>query len=359
MRKLQKALIAGEKWAIRSFIGRYGTHYMRESWLGAKMITMTWMTSKSTDSVEMTRRQNCVSSVYRNQTSNGISVNTFDVNVQAGAPSGGVGVATTVGGQGWGSGNTYARDTEGCDGQGGSASYFAQNNFQRTEIVSVGALPVSNRDEWLKLTKDSPSVVKMVLAPISELFEPRYINHIDLYPHYPSRGFLDADLLKRSFTNIAENYCQFMLGEDCPPTGGCTLPGDCGDGQVCKEDPQAPNGFRCVDDDWQTVNSCPSVVTVSGESTEALDIKGRYHRQEYVFASDREIWENEEDSNLVIAWDKQWENWWITTRENAGENNGFVWLDQDADQCPGLGSLTVRKAGSDEHLPEVRVTVTW
>ena len=46
-------------------------------------------------------------------------------------------------------------------------------------------------------------------------------------------------------------------------------------------------------------------------------------------------------------------------QENAGENNGFVWLDQDADQCPGLGSLTVRKAGSDKHLPEVRVTVTW
>ena len=81
------------------------------------------------------------------------------------------------------------------------------------DIVSVGALPVSDRDEWLRLTKDSPSVVKMVLAPISELFEPSYINHIDLYPHYPSRGFLDADLLKRSFTNIVENYCQFMLGE--------------------------------------------------------------------------------------------------------------------------------------------------
>ena len=139
----------------RSFIENYGTHFMKESWLGnnlncvngknsarfpgAKMTTMTWMTSKSTDSAEMTRRQNCVSSVYRNQTSNGISVNTFDVNVQAGAPSGVVsgGVATTVGGQGWGSGNTYARDTEGCDGQGGSASYFAQNNFQRTGKFST------------------------------------------------------------------------------------------------------------------------------------------------------------------------------------------------------------------------------
>merc|ERR1719220_2721710 len=102
MRKLQKALIAGHQGAIGSFIERYGTHFSRESWLGAKMTTMTWMTSKSTDSAEMTRRQNCVSSVYRKQTSTGVGVDTADVNIQAGDPLGIVsgGLSTTIGGQG-------------------------------------------------------------------------------------------------------------------------------------------------------------------------------------------------------------------------------------------------------------------
>ena len=81
------------------------------------------------------------------------------------------------------------------------------------EIISVGALPVSDRDEWMKSTKEDVSVVKMVLAPISELFQPSYVNEIPLDPSDPSQGNLDGDLLKGSFTNIMENYCKMMLGK--------------------------------------------------------------------------------------------------------------------------------------------------
>ena len=44
---------------------------------------------------------------------------------------------------------------------------------------------------------------------------------------------------------------------------------------------------------------------------------------------------------------------------SAGENSGRVWFQQESDQCPGQGSLTVREAGSDKYLPEVRVRVTY
>ena len=96
------------------------------------MTTMTWMASKSTDSAEMMRRQNCVSSVYRKQTNSGVGVESVDVNVLGGNGRASVGASTTIGGQGWGSGNSYARDTESCDSQGQSANYFAQNRFERT-----------------------------------------------------------------------------------------------------------------------------------------------------------------------------------------------------------------------------------
>jgi hypothetical protein len=244
MRKLQKALIADQPGvsSIPGFIGRYGTHYMRESWLGAKMTTLTWMTSQSIDSAERERRKECVSSVYRKQTSSGVGVNNIDVNAQVGP----AGASTEIGGQGWGSGNSYAKDTKKCDSQSDSSNFFSQNNFGRTEIVSIGALPVSDRDEWLKSTKEDVSVVKMVLAPISELFDPIYVNNIPLDPNDPSQGNLDGDLLKRSFTNIMKNYCKLMLGEDCPAASGCATYGICGDGKVCRDDPQYPNGFRCV-----------------------------------------------------------------------------------------------------------------
>jgi len=215
---------------------------MRESWLGAKMTTMTWMTSNSKDSAESARRQKCVKSAYKKQTGKGVKVNDIDVKVKAGKVEG----STTLIGPSWGSDNSFANDTASCDNRRYSSNYFVQNRFKRTEIVSVGALPVSKRDDWLKSTKDAPSVVRMVLAPISELFEPSYVNDIPLDPNDLSKGNLDADLLKRSFANIMENYCQMMLGEDCPPAGGCALYGLCGDDAVCRDDEQASKGFRCV-----------------------------------------------------------------------------------------------------------------
>ena len=53
----------------------------------------------------------------------------------------------------------------------------------------------------------------MDLAPISELFDPDYVNDILLDEADPSQGYLDGDLLKRSFTNIMEKYCELMLGK--------------------------------------------------------------------------------------------------------------------------------------------------
>lgn len=76
----------------------------------------------------------------------------------------------------------------------------------------MGALPVSDRDEWLQSTKEDVSIVKMVLAPISELFDPIYVNDILLDPDDPSQGNLDGNLLRRSFSNIVENYCKITLG---------------------------------------------------------------------------------------------------------------------------------------------------
>lgn len=221
------------------------------------MTTMTWMTSQSVDSAQSAERQKCVSSVYRKQTGKGVRVNNVDVEGELGKDGAKVKASTTVGGQGWGSGNSYAKDTERCDSRGYSSNYFIQNNFARTEIVSVGALPVSDRDEWLQSTKDDVSVVKMNLAPISELFEPSYVNDILLDPDDPSQGNLDGDLLKDSFTNIVQEYCQLVLGEDCPPVTGCATYGLCTDGKVCRDDPRAPNGFRCVN----APNPCDSQST--------------------------------------------------------------------------------------------------
>ena len=43
-----------------------------------------------------------------------------------------VGGSTTIGGQGWGSGNSYAKDSKNCESEGDSSEFFEQNNFART-----------------------------------------------------------------------------------------------------------------------------------------------------------------------------------------------------------------------------------
>jgi len=204
------------------------------------------MTSKSIDGRETKERQDCVSDSYRKEINSGVRLNDIDVNAEVGAGDVSVGASTTIGGQGSGSGNSFSKDTERCGSRGDSSHYFAQNRFQRAETISVGALPVSDRDKWMQSTRENPSVVRMKLAPISELFEPSYVNDILLDPEDPSQGYLDGNLLKSAFENIVENYCQMMLGEDCPPAKGCATYGLCGGGKVCRDDPQSPNGFRCV-----------------------------------------------------------------------------------------------------------------
>ena len=58
----------------------------------------------------------------------------------------------------------------------------------------------------------------------------------------------------------------------------------------------------------------------------------------------------------VISWDSHWHHWWMTEKQNAGKNSGYAWLQQDdKDNCPGSGNVTVRRGGSDEVVDNASV----
>ena len=68
-------------YCYRTFINEYGTHYMKESWLGAKVTTLTWMSSRSKNSLEQLKRRQCLKDAYSKSTQKGVKLNNFDVNV--------------------------------------------------------------------------------------------------------------------------------------------------------------------------------------------------------------------------------------------------------------------------------------
>merc|ERR1712213_189002 len=63
----------------------------------------------------------------------------------------------------------------------------------------------------------------------------------------PSTGRLDPALMKEFFNNGLANYCQLMLGEECPPVKGCGFNDLCGSDESCRND-NSTLGFKCIPD---------------------------------------------------------------------------------------------------------------
>ena len=62
--------------------------------------------------------------------------------------------------------------------------------------------------------------------------------------HNPLRGCLDPAPMREFFNNGLANYCQLMLGEECPPVKGCGFSGLCRPDESCRNNSEL--GFQCT-----------------------------------------------------------------------------------------------------------------
>merc|ERR1711902_485468 len=83
------------------------------------------------------------------------------------------------------------------------------------------------------------------LNEISSLFTEEFISDIPGDETNPSTGRLDPALMKEFFNNGLANYCQLMLGEECPPVKGCGFNDLCGSDESCRND-NSTLGFKCI-----------------------------------------------------------------------------------------------------------------
>merc|ERR1712076_334413 len=98
-----------------------------------------------------------------------------------------------------------------------------------------------------------------------------------------------------------------MLGEDCPPANGCALYGLCGDGEVCRDDPQAANGFRC-----ECVCAHQYLVSSTGGVADSHKwLHGVYKKTTRTW-SGRPVWRHTGRDDRFLFYNGDWERWVIS-----------------------------------------------
>ena len=190
----------------KRFIQEYGTHFLDKCFMGASLTTVTRMSKKSKSKANQDRRIKCVSTAYKEE---------------------------LLSNSGWlfESEKNFETRSNQCD-------------ESQSEVLSIGPLPSTDQDLWIKETKLNPSPVDFRLASMTDLFSTNNLEDIPLDPDDEEGEKLDADLLTAFHEGKIEQYCDLMLGAPCQPTKGCHVWNDCDVEERCVDD-DSEKGFAC------------------------------------------------------------------------------------------------------------------
>ena len=229
------------KEVLKAFISEFGTHYASSAWLGATLTTETRFASKSANDEERSERQDCIKRSF--EAAMGVVANVTEISVNASVPEDLGSLETSPGGWGANSDSTFNSEAGNCLNDTNGNMFYLENKFERTRITSVGSAPKLDPQAWAEDVKSSPAVIRRELKEISSLFTDEFIGDIPEDEANPSTGRLDPALMREFFNNGLANYCQLMLGEECPPVKGCGF-NLCGPNESCRND-NSTLGFKC------------------------------------------------------------------------------------------------------------------
>ena len=124
--------------------------------------------------------------------------------------------------------------------------FFNFVHFSSTTIVTRGATPTLNFNEWTQSIEEKPRPNTFNLREISFLFQTEWLKgYFDLTED--TEISLNATLLKEYFEDSLDfsNYCEIVLGDKC--VLDCTTNGICGGKyESCIEDKNEEIGYKCV-----------------------------------------------------------------------------------------------------------------
>ena len=204
------------------FVKDYGTHYMKKTSLGSKLIFEKQFSSFSNSYEQESERQNCIAASAR------------------GSLGGGVGRFFSAE-------MSFSASSKKCAGSSYGTSSGHGSRYQREKIVTIGTLPTANLEVWAESAKDSPVPVRFELETISFLFKDDWLSSIPVDPRKPKEGKLNASAIHDFFEEKTSHYCELMTGQNnCDFNDkGCGLNSECPYNTKCVNDKDAVLGYKC------------------------------------------------------------------------------------------------------------------
>jgi len=187
----------------RLFIEEFGTHFMQTTYMGASLAIESRWLSKAKRHSEIQTRKQCLSTAFSESVSSDVGIlGLFDGS----------------------SALTFKNQSKTCKRNSMDTDYFSSNQLRETNIVARGANFNSDPVKWAQTAKDDPVPIDFKLRRISYIFRQKgWLDSNDLN--------IDGEELANHLDNFTSNYCENVLGIDCPPVRGC------GVSMVCESDP--------------------------------------------------------------------------------------------------------------------------
>jgi len=242
------------------FLAEFGTHYQKQTRLGAKMIYEKRFSTRSKSKSESSSRSECAK--------HSVSA---EVKGSYGGFSAGV------------EGHT---GSEKCNDQANSSDSTDDSSDTESKFISIGIFPtnLSNWENAIKENGQKPLPLFRKLDLITRLFTRRNLEGLTFFNEETGvEESLNGTLLSKFYK---EQYEKEFLATYPNERIGCGISGSCKIGEICKNDKSSNAGFSCSKEGtWTTI-------TVSGQSLDHLSCKENgfvdmYSRDDY---SGRQRW---------------------------------------------------------------------
>merc|ERR1712013_356110 len=286
---------------------------------------------------EHSERQNCIKRSF--EAAMGVVANVTEISVSASVPEDLGSLGTSSGGWGANSDITFNREAKNCLNDTNGNRFYLEKGFERTRITSVGSTPKLDPQAWADDVKNSPAVIHRKLNEISSLFTEEFIGDIPEEEPNPSTGRLDPASMKELFNNGLADYCQLMLGEECPSVKGCGFNDLCGPDESCRDN-NSTVGFICIPDTIVLSSKAGAAEYVGGALGEFVRIGDHNNRPHYKQRDTEGVtdhylyyisggWRVSPTLGGSLSWLKNRQDTDLPPRANWRYYNGKKWLDDD------------------------------
>ena len=203
---------------LRQFLYDFGTHYLKSTYLGSKLIFEKRFLSQTSNTESESSRNKCVSDAAH------------------GSVGGGVGGFFSAEA-------SFSKNLAACAGGSESSKAGSQSSYETENVVSIGSLLTSNDNALFEdIIKSVP--IQFELDKITSLLRSEWLRPIK-YRNRP----LNPELIYKFLEEGFHSYCTLVLGKqehgDCNVREGCGYSSDCKANEICIDDKNSEGGYFC------------------------------------------------------------------------------------------------------------------